>query len=194
MANTTCEQCRGPMPLMARADARTCSPACRQRRSRARRSVPAELTARPRWIRRSARKAPLTVHGDAASSTDPAAWSRYGPAARSTAGAGLGFVLDGDGIVCLDLDHCIDGDGQVAAWARGVLDAAGGTWVERSVSGDGLHVWGRGSVLRGRRLRLGAGTVEVYGAGRYIAVTGQTWGGTPCRLGDLTQVIDELLQ
>lgn len=193
MTTPTCTHCSGPLPVMARADARYCSGRCRTAACRARRSVPDELTSRPRWIRRSARKAPLTVHGDAASSTDPATWSRYGAAARSTAGAGLGFVLDGDGIVCLDLDHCMDGDGRVATWARGVLDAAGGTWVERSVSGDGLHVWGRGSVPRGRRLRLGAGTVEVYGTGRYIAVTGQTWGGTPRRLGDLTQVLDELL-
>lgn len=178
---------------MARADARTCSPACRQRRSRARRSVPDELTARPRWVRRSARKVPLTVGGAVASSTDRSTWSRYRDAAASKAGAGLGFVLDGDGVVCLDLDHCLDGD-QVAPWARGVLDAAAGCWVERSVGGDGLHVWGYGDLPHGRKVRLGGGTVECYGDGRFIAVTGTTFGGTPRRLGGLQHVIDELLR
>ena len=92
-----------------------------------------------------------------ASSTDPASWSSYRDAARSSAGAGLGFVLDGDGVVCLDLDHCVDDEGTVAGWARNVLDAVDGTWVEVSASGDGLHVWGYGELPHGRRI-----TVEKY--------------------------------
>ncbi|MFD9212080.1 bifunctional DNA primase/polymerase [Streptomyces sp. NPDC059544] len=184
------------MPITARAHAKSCSARCRQRRSRARRTIPAELTSRPRWIRRTARKVPITVHGEAASSTDPSTWSRYRDAAASSAGAGLGFVLDGDGVVCLDLDHCLDADGAVAGWAQNVLDAvAGSSWVEVSASGDGLHVWGHGRLPggAGRRLRLGDGTVEVYATGRYIAVTGRTFGDTPQRLGDLQHVIDSLL-
>ena len=144
-------------------------------------------------MRRSAAKVPLTVTGSVASSTDPATWSRYADAARSTAGAGLGFVLNGDGVVVVDLDHCLDGD-RVAPWAVRVLELAGGTWVERSVSGDGLHVWGLGRVPQGRRVALdGGGTAEVYGSGRYIAVTGRTWGGTPRRLGDVQRLIYALV-
>lgn len=188
------EPCGKPLRITARRHARFCSPKCRAAAHRARRSVPAELTARPRWVRRTARKVPVTVGGAVASSTDASTWSTYRGAARSSAGVGLGFVLNGDGIVVLDLDHCLDGD-QVAPWAQGVLDAAAGCWVERSVGGDGLHVWGRGVLPGGvgRRVRLGAGTVEVYDRGRYIAVTGTTWGGTPHRLGDLQHVIDSLL-
>lgn len=106
----------------------------------------------------------------------------------------MGFVLDGDGIVCIDLDHCIDDEGRVSPWARRILDAAGQTWVEISRSRKGLHVWGRGSLPHGRRIHLdGGGTAELYGDGRFIAVTGETFGGTPRRLGDLTRVIDSLL-
>ncbi|MFF3190543.1 bifunctional DNA primase/polymerase [Streptomyces misionensis] len=189
----TCEHCEGPMPITARRHARFCKPACRAAAHRAARTIPAELTSRPRWIRRTERKVPVTVDGSAASSTDPATWSTYRDAARSSAGAGLGFVLDGDGIVVLDLDHCLV-NGEVLPWAQGVLDAAGPTWVEVSQGGDGLHVWGRGALPggAGRRLRLGDGTVEVYDRGRYIAVTGRTFGGTPRRLDDLQHVIDEV--
>ncbi|MEV6836781.1 bifunctional DNA primase/polymerase [Streptomyces sp. NPDC051133] len=192
MTNRTCEQCGGPMPVMARAHAITCSPNCRKARSRKRRSIPAELTARPRWVRRTSRKVPLTTGGDAASSTDPSTWSSYREAAASEVGAGLGFVLDGDGIVVLDLDHCLV-DGELLPWAQRVLDAADRTWVEVSASGDGLHVWGRGRLEHGRRITVGGGSVELYGDGRYIAVTGRTFGGTPQRLGDLQHVIDSLL-
>lgn len=194
MANRTCEHCGGPLPVMARRHAVTCSARCRQARSRARRAIPGELTARPRWVRRTTGKVPITADGATASSTDPATWCRYREAAASTVGAGLGFVLDGDGIVCLDLDHALDGD-QVQPWAARLLDAAGATWVERSVSGDGLHVWGRGRLPggNGRRLNLRPGSVELYDRGRYIAVTGDTWGDTPRRLGDLQHLIDALL-
>lgn len=182
------------MPITARSHARFCRPACRAAAHRASRSIPAELTSRPRWVRRTSSKVPLAVDGSVASSTDPSTWSRHRDAERSTAGVGLGFVLDGDGVVCLDLDHCVDADGTVAGWARNILDAVdGSTWVEVSVSGDGLHVWGRGSLPHGRRIAVGSGSVELYGTGRYIAVTGATWGDTPRRLGDLQHVIDSLL-
>lgn len=181
------------MPITARRHALTCSPRCRTARSRARRAVPAELTRRPRWVRHSARKVPLTVDGAAASSTDPATWSRYRDAARSSAGVGLGFVLDGDGVVCLDLDGALDEDGVALPWAQRIVDAAPGCWVEVSRSGRGLHIWGRGQLPRGRRITVDGGSVEIYPDGRFIAVTGDTWGDTPRRLGDLAGLIDELL-
>jgi primase-polymerase (primpol)-like protein len=133
------------------------------------------------------------VGGLVASSTDPATWSRHRDAAASSAGAGLGFVLDGDGVVCLDLDHCLDQDGAPLPWAQTILAAAADTWVEVSRSGDGLHVWGLGSLEFGRRITFHGGSVELYADGRYIAVTGRTFGDTPCRLGDLQHVIDSLL-
>lgn len=182
------------MPIMARAHAVTCSPRCRKARSRARRTVPAELAQRPRWVRRTSAKVPVAVDGTVASSTDPETWSTYRAASASAAGAGLGFVLDGDGVVCLDLDHALDDQGAALPWAQRILDDAGPTWVERSVSGEGLHVWGTGALPRGRRITVdGGGSVELYGDGRYIAVTGDTWGDTPRRLGDLRHVIDSLL-
>lgn len=181
------------MPITARRHARFCRPACRAAAHRAARAIPAELTSRPRWIRRTSRKVPVAVDGTTASSTDPATWSRYRNAAASTAGVGLGFVLDGDGIVCLDLDHCLV-DGELLPWAQRLVDDAGATWVEVSTSGEGLHVWGHGVLPHGRRITVdGGGSVELYGDGRYIAVTGRTFGGTPQRFGDLQHVIDSLL-
>jgi len=175
-------------------NARFCSGRCRVASHRAGRRVPSELTRRPRWVRHSARKVPLTTAGRPASSTDPATWSTHRAAASSAAGAGLGFVLDGDGIVCLDLDHCVDAEGEVASWAQRVIDSAGPTWIELSRSRRGLHIWGLGSLPHGRRISLdGGGTVEMYADGRFISVTGETFGDTPSRLGDLQHVIDSLL-
>lgn len=131
---------------------------------------------------------PVTAEGRAASSTDPATWCSAADARRSKVGDGLGFVLDGDGIVCLDLDHCLV-DGELAGRAAEILAMCPDTFVEVSPSGDGLHVWGWGNVPEGRKLD----GCEVYGTGRYITVTGDRWKGSPAALADLSEVIASLL-
>ncbi|MEV6684462.1 bifunctional DNA primase/polymerase [Streptomyces sp. NPDC051130] len=194
---TVCEHCDGPLAVMARAHAKTCSPRCRKAvsRAKARNPLPEELRTRDRWVRRAADKRPLTVAGMAASSTDPRTWSTHKDAADSSAGAGLGFVLsDEDDIVCLDLDHCLNPlTGQLAPWAASILRDAGTTYVEVSPSGDGLHIWGRAPVRQGRRIRRPDGTaVEIYGCGRYIAMTGRRHGNAPSVLADLSAVVSKV--
>ncbi|MFJ3719060.1 DNA primase [Streptomyces sp. NPDC090057] len=193
MNTRRCEHCGGHLPARHAHNARFCSGRCRVAAHRARKRLPEELTARARWVRHTARKAPLTAAGRAASSTDPATWTDYATVARSQAGTGLGFVLDGDGVVCVDLDHALDEQGRALPWARRILERTPGCWTEVSVSGRGLHVWGYGRLEAGRRLSMDGGSVELYGWGRFIAVTGRGYGSTPARLGDLQPLLDELL-
>ena len=62
-----------------------------------------------------------------------------------------------------------------------------------SPSGDGLHIWGRAHVRQGRRIRRPDGTdVELYGTGRYIAMTGRRYGSTPSVLGELAGLVSGL--
>jgi primase-polymerase (primpol)-like protein len=106
---------------------------------------------------------------------------------------GIGFVLSPfDRLVCIDLDHALV-DGVLAPWARDIVDGLPDTYVEVSPSGDGLHIWGYGSVGRGRRIRRGSAAVEVYDRGRYITVTGRPFQGAPSRLAGLSRVIADLL-
>jgi primase-polymerase (primpol)-like protein len=103
---------------------------------------------------------------------NPFTWTDYEDAASSTAGVGLGFVLNGDGVVCLDVDHCVT-DGVPDVWVRGLLSEVAGTYVELSPSGTGLHIWGTASLsFGGRVVSYGPGFVEIYGSGRYLTVTG----------------------
>src|SRR5690606_22751398 len=144
------------------------SDVCSSDLHRERHRLPRELTERARWVRHAAKR-PITTKGKPASSTDPATWSTYEAATRSTAGDGLGFVL-GDGIACLDLDHCLI-DGRPTPAAQSILDRVPGAYVEVSPSGDGLHVWGTAPEQPGRR-RAG---FEVYSVGRYMTVTGTVY-------------------
>lgn len=178
------------MPLIKRRHALTCSTRCRVARSRAL-ALPVQLTARKRWVRHTDRKVPLTATGGVASSTDPATWCSYRRAKASKEGAGLGFVLAGDGIVCLDLDHCIV-DGRLTASAERMLALVPDTYIEVSPSGTGLHVWGYGTLARGRRTVVEGQALEAYGTGRYITVTGNRW--TPStRFANLSGVLAQIL-
>jgi primase-polymerase (primpol)-like protein len=185
------------MPLLARADARYCSNACRQAAYRARRRaeqervvaeqaarVPAELTTRARWVRYSSRKVPLRTDGRFASVQDPSSWSDFETAVTATCGEGIGFVLAaGDGIVVVDLDHAVE-DGRLLPWAQRIVDGLPATYTERGRSGAGLHLWYRGSVPGGRRVRRGEVAVEVYSDRRYMIV-GARVPGTPLELAEL---------
>ena len=189
-----CERCAGPLPLMARADARFCGATCRKQASRARRAaeservaveqaarIPVELTSSPRWVRYSSRKVPLRVDGRFASVDDPSSWSDFAAVAASSSGEGFGFVLAaGAGIVVVDLDHAVEG-GRVLPWAQRIVDALPSTYMERGRSGTGLHLWFRGSVPAGRRIRRGEVAVEVYSDRRYMIV-GDRVPGTPLEL------------
>jgi primase-polymerase (primpol)-like protein len=193
---TECVQCAGPLPLMARADARFCGATCRKRASRTRIAarqeqvaagqaarIPAELTSRPRWVRHKD-KVPLRTDGRFASVKDPSSWSDFAAACASKTGDGVGFVLTaGDGIVVVDLDHAVEG-GRVLPWAQAIVDQLPPTYMERGRSGTGLHLWFRGAVPHGRRIRRGELAFEVYSDRRYMIV-GDRVPGTPLSLAEL---------
>ena len=168
-----------------RADARTCSTRCRVARHRAvGRFAPARMREADRWVRHVAKR-PVRVDGRSASSTDAATWSSFEAAVGSTVGDGVGFVLNGDGIVCIDLDSCVV-DGVPSEWAQRVLALFPDAAVEMSLSGRGLHIWGVGPQVS-RVMPLWGHKVEVYADKRYIAMTGR-W----LRRGDLVDLTDGL--
>lgn len=161
---------------------RYCSNACRQRAYRRRRRenvIPDRMVALDRWTR-CVGKRPVQVNGSPASSTNSETWTTYSAAAASTTGDGMGIML-GSGVVCIDLDHALV-DGTPTRTAKTILDACPGAWVERSVSGTGLHIFGAGFERAGLRVTASDGTgVEIYCRDRFICVTGDTFrpGGLP---------------
>jgi primase-polymerase (primpol)-like protein len=181
---------------MHRSDRRYCSDSHRVLAARARKRareaalaierqarIPNELTSRPRWVRHKD-KAPLRTDGRFASVNDPSSWADYQTAAASTTGDGIGFVLTAsDGIAVVDLDHAVD-DGRVLPWAQAIVDQLPPTYMERGRSGQGLHLWFRGAVPQGRRIRRGELAFEVYSDRRYMIV-GDRVSGTPLSLAEL---------
>ena len=129
-----------------------------------------------RWVerRRGAKmtKVPLSLSGHDLDVRDSRRWASFEEARRSKVGTGFGIVL-GDGLGCIDLDDCIV-DGVVAEWAQGWIDGyrEDAVLIERSFSGEGVHIFLPMEEGAGRRIRDGVQNVEIYSRERYIAVTG----------------------
>ena len=172
--NLVCEWCeagfestgaRGRTP-------RFCSAACKQKSYRARRQRIEKLKALApnRWTRAKGKR-PIMVDGSPASSTNPATWTSWDAVKKSSAGDGFGVML-GDGLACIDLDHCFD-DGVLNPAVREFIAGIAYpiVYAERSVSGNGLHVFVEAEKQRGFR-RDG---VEFYSWGRFIRTTLSTF-------------------
>jgi putative DNA primase/helicase len=94
-------------------------------------SIPEELRVRPQWVVWKAvgdkpDKVPYSARtGRRASSTDLLTWSTFQEALEAYENgdyAGLGFVFSSaDPYTGIDLDGCVDEDGEIALWALEIV-------------------------------------------------------------------------
>ena len=148
-------------------------------------AVPDEMKARPNWVVvktwKSAEKDKLSKRpidcntGNYAESDNPETWTTFDNALKylkEKGGTTVAYALDGkDNISCIDLDCCYDENGQPNALAKEVLSKCGKTYVEKSVSGNGLHIFGKTSGMDIRTFSKD-GDLEFYQKEHFIAMTG----------------------
>lgn len=162
-----CATC-GTSIVWKNAQARYCSTRCRVTAHR--NNGLRQLQQIPRWVTWELKtKRPLTADGKPASVTDPNTWAPF----THVNGKLTGFVL-GDGIGCIDLDHCLI-DGQPTPAAAQFLEQYPNHYIEISPSGDGLHIWGHLDEAPGTKRITNGLSIETYSAGRYITVTGRVY-------------------
>ena len=108
--------------------------------------------------------------------------------------SGIGFVFSGDDPYCgIDLDHCLDAQGELKDWAKPIVDRIKGVgYGERSPSGHGIKFWTRATLPTEAKHKAyivkGADAIEAYDRLRYFTVTGRGKGD----IGDGQAVIDWL--
>lgn len=118
--------------------------------------------------------------GNNAMSNKPETWGTYEQAKaayRQYGGNGLGWVFTKDAnITGVDLDNCIDKNGDLYSWAKDIVSRLG-SYTEYSPSGKGLHIFVFGRIPNNlKRDKLG---VEMYDHARYFTITGKHYPGTP---------------
>ena len=150
-------------------------------------AVPDEMKKRPNWAvvktwwnaeKSKYNKRPVNCNsdkGEYAESDNPETWTTFDNALKylkEKGGTTVAYALDGkDNISCIDLDHCYDENGQPSALAKEVLSKCGKTYVEKSVSGNGLHIFGKTSGMDIRTFSKD-GDLEFYQKEHFIAMTG----------------------
>lgn len=139
--------------------------------------IPFELRDVPRWVVWKGAKIPYCAAATdkLANVTKPSTWSTFAQAeAAYVKGgySGVGFVLNGDGIVGVDLDKCAP-DGVPSPDALNLLSHIGCQYIELSPSGIGLRGFGYADNIKGRRGILDGLSVELYSTARYLTVTGR---------------------
>ncbi len=132
-----------------------------------------------------------TGHWGPASATDPDNWTDFETAvgwAEKKPDHGVGFVL-GDGVVGIDLDGCIDENGNLTEFANELLHRAG-SYAELSPSAHGIHILVRGRLDQAiKRDDIG---LEVYPCGRFFTLTGRRWKHAPLEIRENQTLLDEL--
>lgn len=96
--------------------------------------------------------------------------------------------MDGkDGIACIDLDGCMEENDDFSETAQQAFIAASGSYSEKSVSGKGLHIFGK---TKGADLRSFSKdkTMEYYQGGHFIAMTGDFYGSSELKSFDTPEM------
>lgn len=164
-------------------------------------NVPEEMLNKPNWVVVRTRenkdtgrldKFLIDVHtGKFAESDNPETWTDFDSAceyAKENGGVCLAYALDGkDGIACIDLDGCMQENGDFSNIANKSFMAAKGSYAEKSVSGKGLHIFGK---TKGADLRSFSKdkTLEYYQDTHFIAMTGDYYGSSELKSFDTPEM------
>lgn len=163
-------------------------------------NIPIEMRRKKFWICCNSKKIPCDPDGNPVSITDPLNYLSFeealSVAQEQDCLAGVGFVFTGDNnIVGVDIDHCIDKDGNLSKLAAELVDSCG-SYTEISQSGEGLHIYMRGKLpdkdkyLR-HNSKLG---LEMYDSGRCFVVTGNMLKGSNKKVQQNQDAIDEICE
>lgn len=156
-----------------------------EREKALRAAVPDEMKARKNWVAvrtwKSAEKDKLSKRpidcntGNYAESDNPETWTTFDKAleyVREHGGTTIAYALDGkDKVSCVDIDRCFGENGELSETAKEALKRSGATYAEKSVSGNGLHIFGKTDGMDLRTFSKG-GDLEFYQKEQFVAMTG----------------------
>ena len=141
--------------------------------------IPHDLQARPFWCCWRGQKKPTRVRQGRlvnGATNVPSDWLSFEAAVQNFhtyGGWGVGVLLNGDGLVAIDIDGCVH-DGEPSPESLAVMRDHGVGYVEFSPSGTGLHGYGLADLrfVKKTRFNLCAANVEIYAHSRFMTVTG----------------------
>lgn len=166
-------------------------------------NIPAEMCALTQWAcyrtyEKDGKKKKVIISpndGKFAKSNEPDTWATFDNAKRYCQRykyEGLTFALT-SGITFIDIDHAVDRNtGKILSKdAEELIAALSDTFIERSVSGTGIHILVKGSLPADALKRNDNKGLEMYDSYRFICMTGNLISDTT-ELKDCTQTIADI--
>lgn len=124
--------------------------------------------------------------GGKAMSNTPSTWSNFDVACKSVdkyGFDGIGVMAGTSKVICIDIDHCIDENGDVGAMARDIVDTLN-SYCELSPSGNGLHILAFGEIPMSKKYS----DLEVYNKARFLTLTGHTFEGVTRKMSSAAEM------
>lgn len=148
-------------------------------------NIPLELRALPQWAvfrtytdKEGKHKKVIisAVNSKFAKCNEPETWADFETAKQyclKNRYKGLVFALT-SGITFIDIDHAIDKTtGEILSEeAKQLMLLLADTYIEKSVSGSGIHILMKGSLPKNARNRNDKKGLEMYDTNRFICITG----------------------
>lgn len=171
--------------------------------------VPEEMKQLPHWVVATASKLPINpASGYGAKANDSSTWNsfevcynylkeNYGKEVvignQKSSIEGLGFMFQKEtGLVGIDIDHCLDADGNIVdERVKAILDA-NDAYAEVSKSRSGIHIISRGQKnFSSNKMHLTDEIVlEVYDSARYFFITGNLFSSEKDKITDGQALLD----
>lgn len=154
-------------------------------------SIPNEMREKNNWIfwryedrEGKKTKVPYQATGEMAKSNDFRTWHTFTTVKslfkkRMDVFEGVGFMFSQeDNLIGIDIDHCINEDGELNDIAQEIRNIVGDTYAEISPSGHGLHfIISVDDPAAFESFKNATVGLEVYKDYRYFTVTGHKFGG-----------------
>jgi len=169
-------------------------------------NIPSEIKNIPHWInwRYETREGKLTKPPinpknleQYASATDSNTWADFDLALKNylvnkDRVSGVGFVLDGNGLIAFDFDHCLDDEGKPFPQIEKILNKLH-SYTEITPSGRGLRVLVKGDIpFDGKSKHTDHLEIEVYKKRRFVTITGNIFDGYPQRIEERREEVIEI--
>ena len=167
-------------------------------------AIPFEMKERKQWVAYFKKEVPGSTHlGKVmvspitykhARSNEPSDWSDFYNAQLFATSYrkmdGLAFVLT-EGIVFVDIDNSIGGNGKINPIGDKLLKAFPDTYAERSCSGHGIHILMKGRLPKDCMKRNDSIGLEMYDTKRFCCITGDVIDGRT-KLLDCSRTIEKV--
>ncbi len=155
-------------------------------------NIPVELKQLNRWVlwRYQLRdnrwtKVPCNTNGSRINHLDSRNWLAFEQAFEAYqkgCADGIGILL-GSGLAGLDLDDCLDENGNLKQWAKGVTQLLPASYTELSPSSRGVKIFFHTGVEANRR----KGLAELYSSKRFFTITGRILPNVPQELAEVDE-------